>query len=259
MTETRLYKLGRIIFCLEQSDPNFAEDFDRLMAIHKILPDEGETIHRLSVTKPYNLRTILNQVLKLHLNCLWFDAACLISPGGKTIFFPGASGSGKSTTSMALAMGYGWKVLTEDMLLVDLNSARLIGIATPYSLKPGTAELLQRTIALTPEAILQKEWYPLDQTAAKNCELESKFDCIIMLKGHDSMKQLQIEQIHPMALIRDLLPTSNIMSVSGSPDVMTELISETPCYRFTNGTLRERIDAIIAIESNADCNSAKAL
>ncbi len=53
-------------------------------------------------------------------------AAACVSPQGTAVLFPGASGVGKSTTALALAL-QGWRCLSDDLVFVDLEAGQVNG------------------------------------------------------------------------------------------------------------------------------------
>ncbi|WP_166838943.1 HprK-related kinase A [Rheinheimera pleomorphica] len=72
--------------------------------------------------------------------------AAVLERGGKALIMPAPPGSGKSTLCAAL-MQEGWRLLSDEMCLVDLLSGEIVPYVRPLSLKNQSLKLL-------------KQWYP---------------------------------------------------------------------------------------------------
>src|ERR1700731_322321 len=94
-----VFELGRIRFRVTDCDSNFKSELSLLLP-HSRSAEPTEVLDISASDK--DLRAVVNDILKRHDNCLWADAACLLSTNGKKFLLVGASSSGKSTTSMAL-------------------------------------------------------------------------------------------------------------------------------------------------------------
>ncbi|ANB02222.1 HprK-related kinase A [Ectothiorhodospira sp. BSL-9] len=72
---------------------------------------------------------------------LVFHAAAL-EKNGKALILPAPPGSGKSTLCAGLACR-GWRLLTDESTLVDLETAQITGPARPVSLKNASIDVIQ--------------------------------------------------------------------------------------------------------------------
>jgi hypothetical protein len=236
---TNLYQLGLVAFSLADLEPN--HELDCLFPKHHSPYD-----HLVEFpANERNVRSIINQVLSYHSECLWFDAACLLSPEGKRILISGGSGSGKSTTSMALVFGHGWKVYSEDVTLIDPVKKVILNFASPFSLKTGTKELLEEALGAVPGPICLDEWLPPDKNAiAETCPVN--FDIAMLFENARASGPLQCAQISPNDYVRRLLPISNLIHKEKAPETITDYIGKTRCFHLTGGTLAERMHTIRA-------------
>lgn len=75
--------------------------------------------------------------------------AAVLERDGKALIMPAPPGSGKSTLCAAL-MQEGWRLLSDEMCLVDLTDGRIVPFVRPVSLKNQSLQLL-------------KSWYPSAQ------------------------------------------------------------------------------------------------
>lgn len=82
-------------------------------------------------------------------HCLVFHAA-VVASGERALVMPGPPGSGKSTLCAALVT-QGWRLLSDEMAVLDLESGCIHGLARPVSLKNESIPALR---ALAPDAFV---------------------------------------------------------------------------------------------------------
>jgi HprK-related kinase A len=83
--------------------------------------------------------------------------AAVLEKHGRTIILPAPSGSGKSTLTAAL-LGHGWRLLSDEMTLVDLDDGHVVPLPRPVSLKNASIGIIR---AFRPDAVLSR---PVEQT-----------------------------------------------------------------------------------------------
>lgn len=69
--------------------------------------------------------------------------AAVLERGGRAVVLPGEPGAGKSTLAAALMLG-GWRLLSDEMAIVDLAGDRIHGMARPVNLKNASIDLVRR-------------------------------------------------------------------------------------------------------------------
>lgn len=92
-----------------------------------------------------------HQWLMLHAACLERD--------GRALLLPAPSGSGKSTLCAALALR-GWRLLSDEMCLIDPETLQLSALARPINLKNASIDVIRR---FAPDA----RWGPATYDTAK--------------------------------------------------------------------------------------------
>jgi len=78
--------------------------------------------------------------------------AAVIERGGKCAIMPAPPGSGKSTLCAGLVMR-GWRLLSDELALYDIDSGLVYGMARPINLKNASIEVIRK---FAPHAILTK-------------------------------------------------------------------------------------------------------
>jgi hypothetical protein len=242
-----MFQLGRTKFTVHNCDQVFVQE------LAKVLPRCRDD--QLSQDEPYDVRMgcektvrgLLNHILKRHLGCLWISAAYLISPSGKKLLIAGSSGSGKSTLAAALSLGYGWKALSEDLTLFDVHSDEIIPFNSPFSIKPGSVELLNETVGCSVGPLILDEWMPLGEAGSdSNCDAHT--DVVLILERNADPGPIQFSSLSPDEFLLRILPHSNIVRLPGAASgKITEYVSSGKCYRSANGSLKERLDLVFTL------------
>jgi hypothetical protein len=238
--KTSVYRLGRVDFCLKGATLAFTNQMDILLP-----QSSAKTWESIDISGRNDLRTLQNILLKRHDDCMWLDAGCLIAPGGKKVLIIGRSGTGKSTTTMALALAYRWKVIAEDILLIDLSKNELITFGAPFSLKKGTLNLLLDCIGTAPEPILEEEWSPLGTMADFSGEVPHFDFGFIFSPRNEANQALEVRSISHTQYLKEALPFSNILRMKDAADKFLEYIRLAETFKLEGGTLRERLDLIL--------------
>ena len=76
--------------------------------------------------------------------------AAVVEKNGQALLLPAPSGAGKSTLCAAL-VHRGWRLLSDELALLDMASGQLHGMARPVNLKNGAIDVIRR---FAPDAVL---------------------------------------------------------------------------------------------------------
>lgn len=90
----------------------------------------------------------INWCIAAHAHQYLLIHAAVLERGGRALLMPAPPGAGKSTLCAALAHR-GWRLLSDELGLLDLASGELHGMARPINLKNASIELLK---AFAPQA-----------------------------------------------------------------------------------------------------------
>lgn len=87
----------------------------------------------------------LNWAIGSHMHHLLMVHGAVVERGGHGLILPGLSGSGKSTLSMAL-VARGWRLLSDEFLLVAPETGLLLPLPRPIALKGASIDLARRRL-----------------------------------------------------------------------------------------------------------------
>jgi hypothetical protein len=239
------YALGRVAFTVTSSNAAFERELARLLPRPHTAPD---TIHAFSVES--DVRAVIRAVLAFHRDCRWIHAACLRSPEGRTVLLAGRSGAGKSTTALALALGFGWKVLADDLTLIDPATNAIVALAAPFSLKGPAPALLHEAIGTAPGPLVLGEWFRIDELyAAEECQ--AAFDLLVHLGWDSRGNGFAHSPCSAAEYTRLLLPSSSMLHDAGGPDGFAEAVGSGACHWVMGGNVSERLNLVLELNRQA--------
>ena len=85
----------------------------------------------------------LNWCVSGHCHQYLIVHAAVLERDGRALILPAPSGSGKSTLCAGLAYGGGWRLLSDELALIDPTSGRVQPLPRPVSLKNNSIEVLR--------------------------------------------------------------------------------------------------------------------
>lgn len=92
----------------------------------------------------------LNWCISGHMHRYLILHAAVLARGDRAVILPGPPGAGKSTLTAALALS-GWRLLSDELTLIDPETGLLHGLARPVSLKNQSIEVIR---AFAPAAVI---------------------------------------------------------------------------------------------------------
>jgi len=176
-------RTGDFVFRLRSPLPEIRETLRLLYADYPLEPEGGFADFDVQVTPPRGPRRwVRPQVLFLldgrpwfkplprrhavpmlewgmnwcvyhHMHCYLVIHAAVAARGGRAVLMPGPPGAGKSTLCAALA-ARGWRLLSDEMALVDPKDGQVHPLPRPISLKNESIEVMRR---FAPDAVVSPE------------------------------------------------------------------------------------------------------
>jgi len=165
-------RTGRIVTAIRSPIPAVAEGIGIHYAEHPLEPDDGFADFHVHVTPPHGLRRLFRRQVLFHFegaapfrplpfeqsfpmlewglnwcisaNCHQYLIlhAAVLERGGRALVMPAPPGSGKSTLCAALALS-GWRLLSDELALIDPASLEVHAVPRPVSLKNASIDVIR--------------------------------------------------------------------------------------------------------------------
>ncbi|WP_114327590.1 HprK-related kinase A [Candidatus Colwellia aromaticivorans] len=156
--------VGPFVFCIKSSLSSIASNVQKIYGDFQLLSHDDLIDFYVAIKKPRGLRSFIKPQINFYCNdsspflplpasqafpllewgmnwCIAQHAhhylllhSAVLEKNGKSVILPAQSGSGKSTLCALLALN-GWRLLSDEMALIDLKSNQLHALARPISLK----------------------------------------------------------------------------------------------------------------------------
>ena len=247
-SDKNLYRLGQTIFALNNCDPLYERDLDRLLPRSPAADSCVEAPQIVETGCSKNISDLLAHIAKMSRERLWLQASCLVNETGRKILIAGQSGSGKSTLALGLALRNSWRFVSEGYLTLDLHSNLLAPFLAPISLDDRSiAELRALDLTLpgsffSPEWRKSRMWSPICEWSELT-EHEANFDVAIIL-GKSDQPDLRVSQISPEEFVCKSLSISNALRLQGSSERLLSALTSATCLSLLGGGLLERIEIL---------------
>lgn len=165
--------------------------------------------------------------------------AAVVEKKGKALILPGSPGSGKSTLCAAL-INKGWRLLSDELTLVDCQTGHIIPVPRPVSLKNESIELIASTYP-------RNEFSPVvhdtlkgsvslmrpPATAISRAE-EVALPWLVVFPKYQQQSSLELSPLHKAEAFMKLADLSFNYSVLGEEgfQVMAKLVEGCHVYDF---------------------------
>jgi HprK-related kinase A len=177
--------------------------------------------------------------------------AAVVAREDQAIILPGSPGSGKSTLCAALVQS-GWRLLSDEMALIDPDTLQIIPIPRPISLKNESIPLIQ---ALSNDAIIG----PTAKDTAKGtvAHMRPPDDSIahsmrrahpvhIIFPKYEASAEPQLDRRNEAFTLTDMVENAFNFHILGTPGFKTleRLVTRCPAYGFSYSKLEEGVEAM---------------
>ncbi len=174
--------------------------------------------------------------------------AAVIEKNNQAIILPGKPGAGKSTLCAALVCS-GWRLLSDEMAVIDLQTLELLPVVRPVSLKNESIEIISEfapdaefgdTFFDTAKGVVSHLKPP--EESMKNNRRRAKAHTIIFPQ-FTSQADMKLTKKSRAETVLELARNSFNYSVLGQQgfDVLCELVTEINCFEFEYSSLDEAI------------------
>ncbi len=185
--------------------------------------------------------------------------AAVLERGGRAVILPAPPGSGKSTLTAALAGKGGWRLLSDELTLLELDSGLVVPNPRPISLKNASIEIIRRYV---PGAVLSE---PVHDTVkgtvahmrapglAVQRAADTALPAWIVFPHYAAGAATTLERLPRAATFMELAGNSFNYSVLGAQgfDALGRLIDTAAGFRFRYSALDEALDTFARLDDAA--------
>lgn len=197
----------------------------------------------------------LNWCISSHCHQYLIVHAAVLERGGRAVILPAPSGSGKSTLCAALAFN-GWRLLSDELALLDPASGRVIPVPRPISLKNESIELIRSFAPLAifgpivRETIKGSVVHVRPPQDAVSREGERAIPAWVVAPRFSPGVEARLESMPKARTFMALVESSFNYNVHGRNGFRTlaGLVDKTDCYRFSYSRLEDAVRIFAAIE-----------
>ena len=186
----------------------------------------------------------LNWCISSHCHQYLTIHAAVVERAGLAMIFPAPPGSGKSTLCAGLAFR-GWRLLSDELTLIEPNTGAVVPVPRPISLKNASIDVLR---AFAPAATIGPAVHetikgsvahvkpPIDGVLRAN---ETAMPRWVVLPRYAAGAEARLEPMSKGAAFMRLIDNSFNYNVHGRRgfDALANLIDGTDCYEFSYSQL----------------------
>jgi HprK-related kinase A len=196
----------------------------------------------------------LNWCISAHCHQYLIVHAAVVERSGRAMLMPAPPGSGKSTLCAAL-VARGFRLLSDELALIDIATGRLVPLPRPISLKNASIDIIQNfwkdgTIGAvvhdTVKGDVAHASAPRDSVARSN---EHASPAFVVVPRYRADSKITLEPLSRAAGFMQLADNAFNYSLHGRAgfDALARLIDASACFAFTYGGALD--DAVRAIEA----------
>ncbi len=281
-------RTGRFSVRLQADMPSVAAGIGQLYGDYPLLQDSDFADFHLQLRRPRSARRWLRPQVRLHCDgyemfqpmplqhafpmfewglnwCVSSRAhrylivhAAVLERHGRAVILPAPPGSGKSTLTAALAGKGGWRLLSDELTLLELDTGLLVPNPRPISLKNASIDIIR---AYLPDAVLST---PVHDTTkgtvahmrAPGAAVARAADCAlpawIVFPHYSAGAATTLEPLARAATFMELAGNSFNYSVLGADgfNALGRLIEQAAGFRFRYSALDEALDTFARLNES---------
>jgi HprK-related kinase A len=191
----------------------------------------------------------LNWCISAHCHQYLIVHAAVVERSGHALLLPAPPGSGKSTLCAAL-IHRGWRLLSDELALLDVERRVVLPLGRPVSLKNASIGVIRRFV---PEAILGETVH--DTLKGSVAHLKPPADAVHRVKEPAVPRWIVMPRYRPAAPARfTKLPKAHaFMQLADSSfnyhlhgrrgfELLADLVQSCECFEFAYGVLDEAVE-----------------
>jgi HprK-related kinase A len=221
--------------------------------------DGVPTFHPLPLDQAYPmLEWGLNWCIASHAHQYLIVHAAVVERSGKAVIMPAPPGAGKSTLCAAL-VHRGWRLLSDELALLDVDSGHVIPLARPINLKNRSIEIIRR---FAPDAVLTP---PVHDTRKGRVALlrppadsvrridEPAMPAWIVFPKYQAGTQACFRPFSKGQTCLRIAQESFNYDIHGRAgfEILTRMLDHCDCYEFSYGELEDAMQAFAALAASS--------
>lgn len=269
-------RTGPLVSCIRSSLDEVVHGMALHYAAHEVEPDDGFADFHVSVDRPRTLRRWFNPQVEFRLDerspfsplpgdqgfpmlewglnwcvtglCHQYLSlhAAVIERGGQAMILPAPSGSGKSTLCAGL-IHRGWRLLSDELTLIDPETLQVIPLPRPVSLKNASIEVIRGfapearfgpPVSETSKGVVCHFQPPAEAVARSNERAAPRF---IVLPRYEAGAEARLVELGRGQALMRLIGNSFNYNVHGPRgfQVLADFVERCDCYEFSYSRLDE--------------------
>jgi len=276
--EGLIFKIGFSVVCLKSALPNVAKDLATFYAFYELAGDDAFIDFYITLDSsllrrwfkpqanfsfdgfhpfkplPQNQSFAMfewgfNWVVAQNAHQYLILHSAVVEKNGKAFIFPGTPGSGKSTLCAAM-VSRGWRLLSDEMALLNIETGLLQPIPRPISLKNESINIIGR---FAPDFVIGEAVYDTAKGTVAHVRapedsvtLSAKlvFPSAIVFPKYKKGARTELVQITKGVAFMKVAENSFNYSVLGEIafDILADTVERCDCFEFRYQDLPEAID-----------------
>ena len=197
----------------------------------------------------------LNWCISSHCHQYLVVHAAVLERGGKALLLPAPSGSGKSTLCAALAFS-GWRLLSDELALLDPQHGHVVPLPRPISLKNESIEVVrsfapQATFGpVVRETMKGSVAHARPPEGAVSRDREAALPGWVVAPRFSPGVDAHLEPMPKARAFMRLVESAFNYNVHGGEGfrALTRLVDETDCYELSYGRLEDAVSIVDGLE-----------
>jgi HprK-related kinase A len=197
----------------------------------------------------------LNWCIANHAHQFLIIHAAAIERDGRVAILPGEPGSGKSTLCAGLVGSGGWRLLSDELTLIDLDSRQIIPLARPISLKNASIDVIRNFV---PSAVISRKTHDTSKgtVALVKAPVESVRRAVeparpgwVIFPRYVAGAQPLLAGERKGAAFIELATNAFNYSIHGARGftALADMVELCHCYRFTYSRLDDAVQVFEAL------------
>ena len=191
----------------------------------------------------------LNWCVSSHCHQYLILHAAVLERGGRALLLPAPSGSGKSTLCAGLVFGGGWRLLSDELALIDPANGHVVPLPRPVSLKNASIEVMREFAPsasfgeVVHETTKGRVAYARPPAEAVLRAGDQALPAWVVVPKFEAGAAAQLQPLSRARAFMTLVDNSFNYNVHGRRGFATlaELIGRSDCHEFTYSNLHDAI------------------